>query len=296
MFLRRLLWLAVTGFLFPAASIFAQGEALNLPVGGHLVRVGIAWHTARTEYGLDGTSRQLFPDTLLFRNSTFGQTDIMLYGELGLTDWLTGSAETHYLTIVREAKYLPTARDTTVSASGLGDIWLKLRFRIADTSSLWAASFSAGFKAPTGATQQEIPLGTGVPDYSLGAAGRIPWMLGSVTGHWEGSLRYVFRRKAANDVEYFSEFSVLAGRGLTFYGILQGVSSAADFESSSGDPAARRIRQNLVGDQSHTSWEVGGRLAVDDDLKLAIFLANRFAGRNTLASSSFGIALCWHAP
>jgi hypothetical protein len=274
----------------------AQGEARTLPVGGYRTQVGIAWHTADRQFGLDGRERSLFADTASFRDASFGQTDISLIGEIGILDWLTATAETHFRTLVQEARYVPTRRDSTISASGLGDLWLRARVHVLQTDDSNTAAVTLGWKAPTGSPRQELPLGTGVADYSLGGAFRAPWDLGIVRTYAEASLTYLLRLKAANELMYSLELGLYPGRGVLVYGVLEGTYSGADFDAALANPSENRINESLAGDQSYTGWELGLRLAVDDDLEIGFLLADRMSGRNTPASSSFGLLLAWHGP
>jgi hypothetical protein len=150
--------------MLAAIPLVAGGGAWTRPTDGRIIRFGIISTTAQEEFDFQGGRRDIFSDTTLFQRGQFGMTDVSFYGELGLTDWLTGTLSTQYRVAVREAKLRTTGRDSTLSASGLSDIWVGGRIRLLPHEDSTAVAITLGLKIPTGSRNQSIPLGTGVLD------------------------------------------------------------------------------------------------------------------------------------
>jgi hypothetical protein len=252
----------------------------------------VTWLTASHEYGLDGRRNELFNDTLRFRNADFGQTDVALLCEYGFTDWLTGVAQTQLRTVVRQAYVEPSARDTTISASGLTDLWIGARLRLLPLDSRYHATINAAWKAPTGSPTQEIPLGTGVPDYSLGAAAAAPYELGPVSGQVQLGGDFRLRNKASNEIAYVGSLDLNLGRGLLLQGTLDGIYSLADFE---GDGTSR-VNRTLVGDRTFSRWSVAVMLEADEGLDVGASFSDQFGGRNALEATAFALTATWRTP
>jgi hypothetical protein len=280
-----------------AAPSLANGPAWTRSAGGYYLRFGVTWLTASHEYGLDGARHELFDDTLRFRDADFGQTDVALLCEYGITDWLTAVAHTQLRTVVREAYYEPSARDTAISASGLTDLWLAARMRLLPLESPYRATFTAAWKAPMGSPTQEIPLGTGVPDYSLGAAGAAPYTLGPLQGHLQLATDFRLRNKASNEIGYAGQLDVELGRGFVVQGIVDGVHSLADFDGAVAvdGGAASVINRTLVGDRTFSRWTVGVILEADEGLDLGASFSEQFGGRNALQATAFALSATWRS-
>lgn len=278
--------------LCSAHSVLAQpnGPAWTRAAEAYYLRFGVTWLSASQEYGLDGRRNTLFSDTVGFRDAKFGQTDVSFLCEYGVTDWLTGVAQTQLRTVVREAYFEPTARDTTISASGLTDLWLGARIRLLPLESKFLATATLAWKAPMGSPSQAIPLGTGVADYSLGMAGAAPYELGPVTGHFQLASEFRLRNRASNEITYLAQLDVNAGRGFFVIAAFDGVSSLADFDEEA------HVNNSAVGDRSYGRWSVGALLEVDEGLDLAASFSDHVLGRNALATSAFALAVTWKGP
>lgn len=284
----RVSMLMLAGLALSLAQAHANGPAFTRADGAYYLRFGVSWMSATYEYGLDGRRHALFGDSLTYRDAEFGQTDVSLLCEYGLTDWLTGVAQTQLRTVVREAYYEPSARDTTISASGLTDIWLGARMRLLPIESPYHATVTVAWKAPMGSPTQEIPLGTGVADYSLGAAGAVPYDIGVVAGHFQLATDFRLRNKASNEFAYAAELDVDLGRGFELRTGLDGIQSLADFD---GD----EINRTVVGDRSFTRWSMGVLLEADEGLDLGASLASDIGGRNALVATTFSLSATWRS-
>jgi hypothetical protein len=275
----------------------ANGPAWTRTEGGYYLRFGVTWLTARHEYGIDGRRHNLFDDTLRFQNAVFGQTDVSLLCEYGVTNWLTAVAQTQLRTVVREAFYAPSSRDTSISASGLTDLWLGARVRLLPVESPYRAAINVAWKAPMGSPTQEIPLGTGVPDYSIGAAAAAPYALGFLTGHVQLSSDFRLRNKASNDIGYAGQFDIEIGRGFSIQGIVDGVHSLADFDGAVGMEGSSgvAINRSLVGDRSFNRWSVGLLLEADEGLDIGASYSDQFGGRNALEATAFSLSATWRS-
>lgn len=288
----RAVLLALILMLALGATARSNGPAWNRTDGGYFLRFGVTWLTASHEYGLDGRRHSLFEDTLNFRNAKFGQTDVAVYGEYGFTDWLTGIVQTQLRTVVREAYYVPTERDSTISASGLTDVWLGARIRLLPLGSAYKVAANLGWKAPMGSPTQGIPLGTGASDYSIGAAAAAPYVLGPIGGQLQLASDFRLRNDASNEIAFAGQLDVDLGRGFIVQGIVDGVHSLAPFES--GDRGA--INRSMVGDRTFSRWSVGVLLEADEGLDLGASFSDQFGGRNALEASSFAISATWRTP
>lgn len=279
---------ALAGLLLLLSPLRANGPAWSRADGAYYLRFGVTWLSASYEYGVDGRRHPLFGDSVSYRDAEFGQTDVSFLCEYGLTDWLTGVAHTQLRTVVRQAYYEPSSRDTTISASGLTDLWLGARMRLLPVDDPWRATVTVAWKAPMGSPTQEIPLGTGVADYSLGAAGAVPFALGIFDGHVQLSTDFRLRNKASNEIAYAGEVGVDLGRGLQLLAGLDGVSSMADFE---GD----ELNRTLVGDRSFGRWSLGVVLEADEGLDLGANVAHYFGGRNSLEATALTLGATWRS-
>jgi hypothetical protein len=286
--LLRVPFLVSAIFVAALSPARANGPAWTRADGAYYLRFGVTWLTASHEYGIDGRRHNLFGDSLSYRDAEFGQTDVALLCEYGLTDWLTGVAQTQLRTVVREAYYEPSARDTTISASGLTDLWLAARMRMLPEESPYRATVTLAWKAPMGSPTQEIPLGTGVADYSIGAAGAMPFELGMLTGHFQLASDFRLRNKASNEIGYFGEVSVDVGRGFELLGALDGTQSLADF-------GAEGVNRTMVGDRTYARWSLGLLLEADEGLDLGASFTDHFGGRNSLEATSFSLSATWRS-
>lgn len=286
--LPRALLLILSGLIVAQAAARADGPAWTQSDGGYRLRLGITWLSATHEYGVDGRRHELFGDSSSYRNATFGQTDVAFLCEYGLTDWLTAVAQTQLRTVVREAYYEPSARDTTVSASGLTDLWLAARMRLLPVESTYRATVTLAWKAPMGSPTQEIPLGTGVADYAIAAAGAAPYELGPIVGHLQLATDFRLRNKASNEFAYVAELGVDLGRGFEAIAALDGVRSLADFD-------AIEVNRTIVGDRSFDRWSLGVVLEADEGLDLGATFTDYLGGRNSLAATSFAVSATWRA-
>lgn len=292
--LLRAVLLIIVASTVIAPALHANGPAWNRTKDGYYLRFGISWLTASDEYGLDGKRHSLFDDSLGFQDAKFGQTDVSLLCEYGITDWLTAVAQTQLRTVVREAYDKPTGRDTTISASGLTDLWLGTRFRLLPTESPHHVSVTLAWKAPMGSPTQEIPLGTGVADYSLGAAGATPYELAGIKGQVQLSSDFRLRNKASNEIAFAGQLEVDLGRGFIMQGTLDGVRSLADFDAAATSGA--RVNRTSVGDRTFTRWSLGLVLEADEGLDLGASFTDYFVGRNALASTAISISVTWRKP
>ena len=278
------------------AQLLAQssGPAWSRKHDEYFLRFGVTWLTASQEYGLDGHRHTLFEDSLGFRNAKYGQTDVAFLGEYGITSWLTAVAQTQLRTVVREAFSEASGRDTTISASGLADLWIGARIRLLPASSKYLATATLAWKAPMGSPTQEIPLGTGVPDYALGLAGAIPYEIGSVNGHFQAAGDFRLRNRANNEVAYLAQLDVQLGRGLIMQGSFDGIGSLADFDAGASNLTA--VNRSVVGDRSFGRWSVGLLLEADTGLDLGASFSDHVMGRNAVATSAFALSATWRGP
>ena len=294
----RLLVSSLTLGLFSIGVLRAQkgaesGGAWVREVDGYHFRLALSSFSASQQYDPSGDRRGLFVDTLLFQDGSFGATDIELEGELGLTDWLTGTASTAYKVAVRQGRYLPTGRDSTESASGLGDLWIGARIRLLPPESLVAATVTLGWKAPLASYTQEIPLGTGVAEYELRLAGGSYYRLGDVIeGHAQIAGAYRLRNRGSDEIAYLAETGIGLATPLTLQAILDGIISTADMEKT-GQPAEDGSGSSSVFDQSYTRLGVSLLYLLDDDTELLAGYSRILAGRNTLAGGSITFGVSW---
>jgi hypothetical protein len=293
---RRWLLLFVA-MLIPAATACAGGGAWNKKPGEYYLSVGLASLTAEEEYGYNGGLRLLFSDTAHYRDGEFGMTDITFHGEYGFTDWLTGVASTQYKVAVRQAVYSPTGRDTTASASGLGDLWLGARVRLVPLDEPYAASVTLSLKLPTGSPYQEIPLGTGVLDYDAAAAvgTRFP-LYGSITGYAQLSGGYRLRNIASNELNYSAELGIKMSDAIVLQLLMDGIHTTADLDRVADEPGNALGLRAFVADQSFTHWSIGAIYSATETMDINLGYSWNNAGRNSLASGGLAIGASWRTP
>jgi hypothetical protein len=291
-------WLLLfIGLLLPSAAALSQYAAWNKKPGEYYLGIGLTSLTAEEEYGYDGALRLLFADTALFRDGEFGMTDISFQGELGITDWLTGVASTQYKVAVRQAVHRPTGRDTTASASGLGDLWIGLRTRLIPEEKPYAASVTLSLKLPTGSPYQEIPLGTGVLDYEAAAAigTRIPVFEG-IEGIAQLSGGYRMRNIASDEINYALDLAIDLRDALLLRLTMDGVHSTADFDRVTDEPANALGQRAFVADQSFNRWNLAMIYGATETMDISLGYNWNGAGRNTLASGGLALGVAWSVP
>lgn len=280
--------LSFLGLLTLPTALLSRG-AWNRKPDGYYIKLGPTFLTAYQEFDLNGDLRDIFNDPVNFRNPSFGITNIGFYGELGLTDWLTGTLSTQFSVAVREAT-LPNGVDTSQSASGLGDIWLGGRIRLLPDGGAIVGALTLGLKLPTGSPNQEIPLGTGVIDYEGTIAFGSPFVIVGMQGYWQSSGGYRLRNRGSDELTYQAELGVNIAETLMLQGVVDGVSSFADFDTSSVTGA---MVSTISSDQSFARWNAGFIYAIAPDTDLTVSYGHTFAGRNALSAGTFGVGIAW---
>lgn len=275
----------------------AGGGGWTRQEGEYYLKVDLSSLTADKQFGLNGRPEFIFNDPN-FLNGEFGVTDINFYGELGLNDWLTGIASTQVKVAVRQGYYTLTGRDSTASASGLGDIWLGGRVRLLPKESPYVAALTLSLKVPTGSPLQSIPLGTGVLDYELAAGGgtSFPIPLSRIPFYGYVQLSTGFRLRnggASNEMNYAAEFGVQMDESLALRAMVDGVHSFADFDRAVTDPTNSAVANELVADQSFTRWGLSLAYGVNKRMDLSLGYSWNVAGRNTLQLSGLSIGIAW---
>lgn len=278
-------------------SARAGGGGWTREEGEYYVKVDLSSLTADRQFGLDGRPEFIFNDPA-FLNGKFGVTDINFYGELGLNDWLTGIASTQMKVAVRQGYYTVTGRDSTASASGLGDIWLGGRMRLLPKGSPYVAALTLSLKVPTGSPLQSIPLGTGVLDYEIAVGGGSSFAvpLGRPNTYGYAQLSTGFRLRnggASNEMNYAAEFGMGLGEELSFRAMVDGVHSFADFDRAVADTSNAAVANELVADQSFTRWGLSLVYGVNKRMDLSLGYSWNVAGRNTLQLSGLSIGVAW---
>lgn len=288
-------WLILLVLLLALAEpAMAGGGAWNLKKGGYYIKIGLTSLTADESYGFDGSNQPIFPDTANFRGGNFGVTDVALYGELGITDWLTGVASTQYKVAVRQGLYRPTERDSTASASGLGDLWLTARMKLLPDDEQMVATVMLGWKLPTGSPLQDIPLGTGVVDYeaavAVGSGFRI---IGDTHGYGQLSGGYRLRNSASNEVNFLAELGVNLSRDLLLHTIVDGTYTSADFSPALNDPENPEMIRHFRNEQSFTRWMIGAIYAASEDMEINLGYEKYAGGRNIIVGSGISVGIAW---
>jgi len=279
--------------LVSTLDLHAGGGAWNRKEGGYYIKVGPTFLSADREFGVDGNERDVFDDPTRFRNGSFGITNLGFYGELGLTDWLTGVLSTQYTVAVRQAE-LFNGRDTSQSSSGLGDTWLDARVRLLPDGGSVVGALNVGMKIPTGSPNQEIPLGTGVIDYQAALAFGTGFPVGGERyGYAQVSAGYRLRKKASDEVHYQVEAGAHVAETLLLQAIIDGIHSTADFDAAAANPDDAIIIGSVASDQSFLRWSLGAIYRVGEDLDLNIGYGHVITGRNTLSAGSLSIGLSW---
>lgn len=283
--------------LCPFARVDAGGGAWNKKKDDYYVKVALSSLTADKQFGLDGRPELIFTDAA-FRNGEFGVTDINLYGELGITDWLTGVGSTQVKVAVREGFYRPTGLDSTASASGLGDIWLGGRVRLLPEESPYVAAVTMSVKVPTGSPLQAIPLGTGVVDYEIAAAGGttyFPPLKSSMSAYLYTQVALGYRMRngsASNEMNYAAEVGASMD-DLLLQVMVDGVHSFADFNEVIVDPADPNTADDLVANQSFMRWGVTASYAVNRKMDVSLGYTWNTSGRNALQLSGISLGIAW---
>jgi hypothetical protein len=294
----RLLLSLVALLIFSTGVVRAQrgaesGGAWVRADNGYHYRIALSSFTASRQFDRSGERRGVFADSVSFQDGSFGATDIELKGELGLNDWLTGTASTAYRVAVRQGRYLPTGRDSTESASGMGDVWLGARIRLMPLESLVATTVTLGWKAPLASYTQEIPLGTGVAEYEIRLAGGSYYRLGDVIeGHAQIAASYRLRNRGSDEIHYLAETGLGLAAPLTLQTILDGIISTADIEKA-GLPGAEGDGASPIFDQSFTRLGLSLLYLLDEDTELVAGYSRILAGRNALAGGSLTFGISW---
>jgi len=288
---RRRTPLILSLLLLAISTASAGGGAWNRAPGGYYFKIGLNSLSADEEFGRGGRRQPIFADTSNFRDGGFGMTDIGFYGEVGVTDWLTAVASTQFKVAVREAENRTTRRDTTASASGLGDLWLDGRIRLAPDDVPYVAALTIGVKLPTGSPYQQVPLGSGVVDYEAGLAVGTGFPVAGLDGYAQLFGGYRLRNNASDEINYLMEVGVRLSESIILQGIIDGTHSTADFDAAGIGPG------DLSGlstfDQSYARWTLGTIIGMREGLDLNLGYGAHISGRNALAGSTILIGVAW---
>ncbi len=284
-------------FCVSVATGWAGGGAWTRVPDGYYVKIGLTSLTAERQYRFDGRLQRLFPDTSAFRDGEYGATDISFYGELGMTKWLTGTVATQYKVAVRKARYLPTGRDSTASASGLGDVWVGARMKVIPGTGPYAGAITVSVKLPTGSPLQDIPLGTGVVDYEIAAAGGLSFpvpLLQGQYGYAQATGAYRLRNGTqANEFNYGAEVGVGLSEEFMLQATYDGAMSLADFDAVAprqDDPA---VVAPFQYDQSFARWSAGFIYKLNETLNLTGGYVSSVGGINSLDLSGVMFGVAW---
>ncbi len=288
----RSLSLPVALLLATLSTEAVAGGAWNRKSDGYYLKVGPVFITADREYDIWGEPRTIFNDPARFREGSFGVTNFVFYGELGLNDWLTGVLSTQYMVAVREAKQL-NGRDTSQSSSGLGDTWVSARVKLFPDEFGVAGAVTLGVKIPTGSARQEIPLGTGLVDYEAGLAFGRGFPVGPTSGYAQIGGGYRLRRDAGDEVTYQVEAGINLASTIMLQGIVDGVGTTSDLDAVAVDGQSGSAPMQFIADQSFLRWNVAFIYAATDLLDINIGFGDVVSGRNTLDAGSFSIGLSW---
>lgn len=277
-----------------AATELSAGGAWARRPDDYFVKISATWLTAAEEFDFGGDRRLIFPDTTVALNGSYGITELGFYLEYGLTPWLTGIVSTQYKVAVRQARLARIERDTAVSASGLGDLWLAGRIRLADGRSGPALSLTLAAKAPTGSPLQQIPLGSGRIDYQIDGAGGWSFNVGEETWGWlQGSLGYRLRNGVANEGVYDVEVGLDVGSGIAFSTRFDGVVSTADFTEAAADPDRASAAMRFAHSSSFSRWSAQVIYTSSPGLHLNMGYAGFFSGRNIVDTHGLSLGVAW---
>lgn len=278
-----------------AEHALANGNAWTRKKGGYYLKIGLTSLTADEGFGYEGNRWPIFGDTANFGSGDFGVTDVAVHGEYGITDWLTGVASTQYKVAVRQGLYRPTGRDSTASASGLGDLWLSARFNLLSEEEPVVATVTVGWKLPTGSPLQDIPLGTGVVDYEASVAvGTVFPAFSAIPCYAQATGGYRLRNSASNEVKFLAEIGMHLTPALMFQGTIEGSYSTADFDPAIANPGNLELLQHYKNDQSFTRWKLDLVYAASDDMDLHFGYEKYVAGRNIVAGSGLALGISWN--
>lgn len=294
MFIRNVS-IALFSYFVCAAVAAASGGAWTRDEDGYYVKIGLSSMTSQRQFGYDGRLTWILADTFNLRDTEFGVTDVALYGELGLAEWLTGVASTQYKVAVRKALYRPTGRDSTASASGLGDLWLGARLRLLPRGGPNAAALTLSVKLPTGSPLQAIPLGTGVVDYEAAIAGGTSFpVFERMRGYAQLSGAYRLRNgTVANEMNYAAEVGLNLNETFMLQASVDGVHSFADFDAAAQfDDNPETIAYYLF-DQSFMRWGLGVIYTMNPGLELNANYNWNSSGRNSLLLSGLSVGIAW---
>ncbi|MGE3800873.1 MAG: hypothetical protein AB7H80_07625 [Candidatus Kapaibacterium sp.] len=289
--------LALTLSLCCVETLHAGGGAWVRTASGYYFKVGFTSLTAENEYGFKGEDQPLFRDTLRFANGVVGISNITLYSEYGLTDWLTSVISTQYSVVVREADIIERGMEglvETESASGLGDIWLGGRVNLLPKDWKVAGAATLSWKIPTGSPNKEVPLGTGVPDYEAALAFGTGFPVGEKRfGYAQLSGGYRLRNKVEDEFVWQVEGGISLLPTLALQSTLDGVYSTADFGEAAEAAENPLIFSQLVGNQTFTRLSGGLLYALSDETELNLLYSRTLSGLNTLDAGALSIGVAW---
>ena len=284
-------------FLCVVESLQAGGGAWVRTKSGYYFKLGFTSLTAESEYGFNGENRPLFTDTTRFANGTIGISNLTLYSEYGITDWLTSVISTQYTVVVREADIIERGMEGLVQAegaSGLGDVWIGGRVNLLPKDWKVAGAATLSWKIPTGSPYKEVPLGTGVPDYegSLAFGTGFP-VGGGRFGYVQAGGGYRLRNKAENEYLWQIEGGVGLLPTLGLQAVLDGIHSTADFSKGAENSENPLVFNQLVGNQSFTRFSGGLVYSISDEMEMNLLYATTLSGMNTLNAGALSIGVAW---
>lgn len=292
----RFLFLSLL-LLCPVEDLLAGGGAWVKTKSGYYFKIGFTSLTAEQEYGFGGEDRPLFSDTTRFANGRIGISNITLYSEYGLTDWLTSVVSTYYSVIVREADIIEQGMEgltETESASGLGDTWIGARVNLLPREWKVAGAATVSWKIPTGSPNKEVPLGSGVADYEAAIGFGTGFRLGEERfGYTQVSGGYRLRNKASSEFIWQMEAGAALLPTVGLQASLNGTHSTADFNQAAQNLVEDPSFNELVGSQTFTQFSGGVIYSLTDLMDLTALYTTTLSGMNTLNAGSFSIGIAW---
>jgi hypothetical protein len=262
--------------------------------GEHFFKLTGNYLNTTEEFNSDGDRQALSSDDGLGTVTSFREVSVVAYVEYGLTDHLTLVANAPFKVLTTET--VEETKEDSQSNGGLGDLNVYLRLPVVQRS--FAVSVQPGFKIPLGYEKNPDndgpALGTGEIDGEISLIAG--FSLYPLPAYVTAGAGYRMRGGDYNDEIIFGfEGGATVGRlfmKLRFEG-LQNESEPAESPDESGASTGDGggINDVIIGDQDTYKLLPTISYLFRDTFEITAEVYHTFAGRNTLAGTTFAMGI-----
>ncbi|MCG8606275.1 hypothetical protein MJD09_14980 [bacterium] len=269
------------------------GAWLQKP-GKYYVKLSLNHFSTTEQFSLAGQRQPLNAQLENLRDSKFTDTNLSVYGEVGVLDWFTAVFSTSYKRYASSGFNLSDQSRFHNTVSGPSDLFVGGRIRL--VAMPFALALQPMIKLPTGDMDRSIPLGTGETDLELRVqlGTKLPLPLNN---YFTADVGYSGRGGTGfhDEVPYFVEFGVSPAKRLLLKAAVDGRKSTQTL-SSQAEVVGAPNQNMLIVDQDFTRLWGGLIYSATPTVDLSLEFSSVLSGTNTLAGRTFYLGLAFKTP